>query len=51
MDEVPKFLADSQNETTHAIQVYDPLNAAHLLIIPMPLQGLIIYFVVCSPSY
>ena len=30
-----KFLANSPSEATHAIQVNDPLNAAHLLVVPL----------------
>ena len=33
INEVPKFLADSPNEITHAVQLVDPLDAANLLII------------------
>ena len=49
IDKVPKFLADSTSETTHAIQVTDLLNASHPLITPLQLQRMISYFDVHSP--
>ena len=44
ISKVHKFLADNPSETTYAIQVSDPLNAAHLLIIQLKLQGVRNYF-------
>ena len=32
ISEVPKFLAENLSETTHAIELVDPFDAAHLLI-------------------
>ena len=43
INEVPKFLAESPSKTTHAIELVDPFNASHPLIIPS-------YFDVYSPS-
>ena len=39
ISEAPKFLADNPGESTHAIQQVHPLDAVHLLIIPLQLQG------------
>ena len=39
ISEVPKFLADSPSVTTHAIQLLDPFNAVHPLIIPLQLAA------------
>ena len=50
ISEVPKFLAETPNETTHAIELVDPFDATHLLIIPLQLSGVISYFDVFSPS-
>ena len=44
------FLADHLSETNHAMQLVDPLNAAHLIIISLQLQGVASYFDVHSPS-
>ena len=46
--EVPKFLAESPNVTIHAIELVDPLDAAHLLIILLQLSGVTSYFDVNS---
>ena len=46
----PKFLAESPSVTTHAIELTDPFNAAHLLIIPLQLSGVTSYFDVYSLS-
>ena len=39
IDEVLKFLVYSPSETTHTIHGSEPLHLAHLLIIPLQLQG------------
>ena len=44
ISEVPKFLAETPNETTHAIELVNPFNAAHLLIILLQLSGVTSYF-------
>ena len=44
------FLAESPSETTHAIELVDPFNTAHPLIIPLQLSGVTSYFDVYSPS-
>ena len=41
--EVPKFLAESPSVTSHAIELPDLFNAAHLLIIPFWLSGVTSY--------
>ena len=46
--EVPKFLSESPSETTHAIELTDPLDTAHLLIIPVQLSSETSYFDVYS---
>ena len=48
--EVTKFLADSLGLTTHAIQLVDPFEAAHPLIILHQLCTVISYYDVYSPS-
>ena len=50
ISEVPKFLAENLSETTHALQLTDPFDTAHLLIIPLQLSGMTSYFDVYSPS-
>ena len=50
ISEVPKFLAKSPTETTHAIEFVNPFNAAHTLIIIFQLGGVTIYVDVYSPS-
>ena len=44
VSEVPKFLAESPSETIHAIELVDPFDAAHPLIIPLQLSGVTSYF-------
>ena len=46
----PKFLVESSSETTHAIELVDPFNAAKPLMILLQLHGMTSYFDVCSPS-
>ena len=40
----------SLSETTHAIELVDPFNAAHLLIILLQLSSVTSYFDMCSPN-
>ena len=47
---IPNFLAHSPSEARHAIQLVDPLNAVHLLIICLQLEGVASYFDMHSPS-
>ena len=35
INEALKFLAETPSETTHAIELVQPFDAAHLLIIPL----------------
>ena len=49
ISEVPKFLAENLNETTHAIEFVNPFNVAHYWIIPVQLSGTS-YFDVYSSS-
>ena len=50
ISEVLKFLAATLSETTHAIELVNPFNAAHPLIIPLQLSGVTSYFDVYSPN-
>ena len=50
VSEISKFLADSPSVTTHAIQLLDPLNAAHIIIILLQLGFVTSYFDVYYPS-
>ena len=50
ISEVPKFLAESPSETTHAIELVNPFNVAHPLIIPLHLSGVTSDFDVYSLS-
>ena len=50
INEVPKFLAETPSERTYAIELVDPFNAAHPLIIPLKLSGATSYFYVFSPT-
>ena len=47
---VPKFLVESPSVTTHAIELVDPFNTTHLLIIPLHLSGVTSYFDVNTSS-
>ena len=49
-NEVFKFSAHISSESNHAKKVPDLLDAAHLLIIPLRLHGVTIYFDVYLPS-
>ena len=42
-NKLPKFLAETPDKTTHAVQVVDPLSESPLYI-PMPLFGITSYF-------
>ena len=44
ISEVPKFLAESPSETTHAIVLTDPFDTAHPCIIQLQLSGVTSYF-------
>ena len=50
INEVPKFLAENLNETTHAIELVHTFHAAHPLIILLQLSRVTSYFDVYSPS-
>ena len=50
LSEVPKFLAETLNETTHSLELVDPFDVAHPLIIPLQLSGVTNYFDVLPPS-
>ena len=50
ISEVPKFLAESPSKTTHALELVDPFNTAHLIIILLQLSSVTSYFDVYSPS-
>ena len=49
ISEVPKFLAESPSETTHAIELVHPFDATHLLIILLQLSRVTSYFM-CIPQ-
>ena len=49
ISEVPKFLAETPNETTHAIELVDLFDAAPPLIILLQLSSVTSYFDVFSP--
>ena len=50
INEVPKFLVETPSETTHAIELVDPFDTSHLLIILLQLRSVTSYFDVFSPS-
>ena len=50
ISEVPKFLADCLSVTMHAIEMINPFDAAHPLIILLLLSSVISNFDVYSPS-
>ena len=50
ISEVPTFLAENPNKTTHAIELVDPFNAAHPLIILIQLSRVTSYIDVYSPG-
>ena len=49
INEVPKFLAESPSVNNHALELTDPFDADHLLIIPLKLSSVTSYFDVYSP--
>ena len=49
-NKVPKFLASVPSETTHVIQIENPLNATHPIIFPLKLNGVTSYFEVRIPT-
>ena len=50
INEVPKFLTETTSETTHAIDLVNPFNATHLLLILLQLSGVTSYFDIHSLS-
>ena len=50
INDVPKFLAETPSETTHAIELVNPFDATHSLIILLQLSSVTSYFDVYSPS-
>ena len=50
INEVPKFLAPIPSEIMHAIQIENPFDATHLIIIPLKLNGVTSYFKVRKPT-
>ena len=50
INEALKFLAETPSESTHAIDLVNPFDAAHLLIILQKLSSIAIYFDMYSPS-
>ena len=50
ISDIPKFLAGTPSENTHAIELVNPFNATHLLIILLQLRGVTSYFDVFPPS-
>ena len=49
INEVLKFLASIPSETAHAIQLENPFDATHPIIIPLKLNGVTSYFAVRTP--
>ena len=50
ISKVRKFFAESPGVTNHAVQLTDPFDTAHLLIIPPQFGGVTSHFDVYSPS-
>ena len=50
IDELPKFLADSPSIENHAIQLTDPYDDAHPLLIPLKVHGVTSYFMASKPT-
>ena len=50
IDEVPTFLAPVPSETMHAIQIENPFDATHPIIIPLKLSRVTVYFEVRKPT-
>ena len=50
ISEVPMFLLEIPNKTTHTIELVDPFNITHPLIILLQLSCVTSYFYVFAPS-
>ena len=50
ISEVPEFIAKSPRVTTHAVELTDPINTTHPIIIPLQLCSGTSYFDMYSPS-
>eukprot|EP00804_Cyclotella_cryptica_P019398 CCRYP_006588-RA/>CCRYP_006588-RA protein AED:0.13 eAED:0.13 QI:0/0/0/1/0.75/0.6/5/0/864 len=50
ISELPKFLAEDPDESTHSLQVVDPLDDSSPLFIPLSLTGVTSYFQVRKPT-
>ena len=50
VSEVPKFLTESSSVTAHAIQLADPFDATHPLVIQLLLSGVMTFVDVYFPS-
>ena len=50
INEVPNFLAPVPSETTHAIQIENPIDAAHPIIVPLKLNEITSHFQVREPT-
>ena len=50
ISKVPKFLAETPSETTHAVELVVPFDITHPLIIQLQLSGITSFFDVYSPS-
>ena len=50
ISEFPMFFAESPSVSTHAIELVNPFNPAHLLIILLQLSRATSYFDLYSPS-
>ena len=51
ISKVSKILTDNPSETTHAIQLVDPPDTTHPLIILLQLEGVTSYADVCFPKH
>ena len=50
ISEVPKFLEETPSEITHAIELVNPFDATHSIIIPIKLSVVTSYFDIYFPS-
>ena len=50
INKIPKFLAENPSERTHSIELVNPFNATHSLIIILKLSSVTSYFDVYTPS-
>ena len=50
ISEMPEFLAEDPDESTHSLQVVDPLDDSSPLFIPLSLTGVTSYFPVRKPT-